>query len=155
VQAINGPIGATPPPRSGSPEILYPIERSARWRHIPASVEEIYKEALKVEKISPRACALMAGVALEEICHVEQAKGETLAQRLDDLITSERIPKMLAEMAQHLRHLRNIGAHAMEEKVTQEDVPVMLYFVEAILEYLYVAPATIEAVQTRLNIRRQ
>jgi hypothetical protein len=48
-----------------------------------------------------------------------------------------------------------MGAHAMEEKVTQEDVPVMLYFVEAILEYLYVAPATIEAVQTRLNIRRQ
>lgn len=153
VQQVNGSIGVTPPPRSGTPEILYPVERSARWRHIPAPVEDMYKEALKVEKVSPRACALMAGLALEAICQVEQAKGSSLAERLNDLATSGRIPTTLVKMAQHLRHLRNVGAHAMDEKVTQEDVPIMLYFVEAILEYLYVAPATIEAVQTRLSAR--
>ena len=150
-QEIIGAIGAAPPPRSARPEILYPIERSGRWHHIPPSIEEIYQEALKVENVSPRACAVMAGLALEEICHVERAKGATLSEQHDGLAQSGRIPSTLVDMAQQLRRLRNIGAHAIDEKITQADVPVMLYFVEAILEYLYVAPATIQIVQERLR----
>lgn len=151
VQNVPGKIGSAPPARSASPKVLYPTERSTRWQHIPSSILDFYSEALKVEKVSPRSCAVMAGLALEEICTVEEAKGSSLSERLNHLAQSERIPRTLVEMAQHLRYFRNISAHAMEEKVTEADVPVMLYFVEAILEYLYVAPATLQAVQARLQ----
>jgi Domain of unknown function (DUF4145) len=155
VQETKGAIGSAPPARSETPEVLYPVERSTRWQHIPPAVQEMYTEALKVEKVSPRSCAVMAGLALEAICTVEQAKGTSLAERLNNLAQSERIPHTLVGMAQHLRYFRNISAHAMEEKVTEADVPILLYFVEAILEYLYVAPATIQAVQARLHVNKK
>ena len=72
-----------------------------------------------------------------------------LAERLKNLANSGRIPQTLAEMAQQLRLLRNLGAH--DDEVTEEDVPIILDFLEAILEYLYVAPAKIAAVQARLD----
>ena len=93
----------------------------------------------------------MAGLTLEAVCQHEQAKGSSLSERLNHLVTSERIPKTLAEMAHHLRQLRDIGAHLTEEEILPEDVPVIMDFVEAILEYLYVAPAKIRAVQDRLG----
>ncbi len=55
-------------------------------------------------------------------------------------------------MAHQIRQIRNLGAHADEDdEVTGADVPIMLDFLEAILEYLYVAPAKIAAVQVRLK----
>ena len=76
-----------------------------------------------------------------------------MADKIDSLVSSERIPQTLAEMAHQLRKIRNWGAHDTEEDVKEEDVPLMLDFVEAILEYLYVAPAKIEVVRERLSKR--
>jgi Domain of unknown function (DUF4145) len=45
-------------------------------------------------------------------------------------------PNTLAEMAQQLKELRNLGAHDAEDEVTNEDVPTIISFLEAILEYL-------------------
>jgi hypothetical protein len=58
---------------------------------------------------------------------------------------------VLAEMAQQLKELRNLGAHDAEDEVTNEDVPTIISFLEAILEYLYVAPAKIAVVRARLK----
>jgi hypothetical protein len=88
--------------------------------------------------------------ALEAACNHEQAQGRTLAQKLNYLAQNGRIPNTLAEMAHQLKELRNLGAHDAEDEVTENDVPIILDFLEAILEYLYVAPAKIEAVRTRL-----
>ena len=81
---------------------------------------------------------------------MNRQRGVPSSPRLNHLVASERIPKTLAEMAHHLRQLRNIGAHLTEEEIRTEDVPVIIDFVEAILEYLYVAPSKIRAVQERL-----
>ena len=74
-----------------------------------------------------------------------------LADKLTYLAGAGRIPQTLAEMAHHLKELRNLGAHDAEDTVTEEDVPIILDFLEAILEYLYVAPAKVAAVQARLK----
>jgi hypothetical protein len=118
---------------------------------LPPDIGRNYQEVLRVEKHSPRACAVMAGLTLEAVCEYEQARGSSLAERLNHLVAEERIPKTLADMAHHLRQLRNMGAHLTEEEILPEDVPVIIDFVEAILEYLYVAPAKIRAVQERLG----
>jgi len=106
-----------------------------------------------VEKQSPRACTTLVGVTLEAVCQVEQAKGTSLSEQLNDLATSGRIPATIGEMAQHLRYLRNIGVHKTYETVTEEDIPVLLEVLEAILEYLYVFPATMKALQLRLQTK--
>lgn len=150
VQTVSGGPNGTRPPRGSSPELLYPVPRMLD-AVLPPHIGRNYQEVLRVEKHSPRACAVMAGLTLEAICEHEQARGSSLAERLNHLVKAQRIPGTLAEMAHHLRHLRNMGAHLTEEEILPEDVPVIIDFVEAILEYLYVAPAKIRAVQERLG----
>ncbi len=132
--------------------VLYP-EPGARTAltNLPTAIEKAYRGALAVQDIEPNLCAVAAGRTLEAVCKHEKAIGKTLAEKLDDLVKSDRIPRTLAEMAHQLRQIRNLGAHATEDEVTELDVPIILHFVEAILEYLYVAPAKIAAVQARLT----
>lgn len=132
---------------------LYPEVKTAKTplTNLPETIEKKYKAALKVQDIEPSACAVLAGRTLEAVCNYENATGGTLSAKLSALASSERIPPTLAQMARQLKQLRNLGAHDAEDDVTEEDVPIILDFLEAILEYLYVAPAKIAAVQARLN----
>ncbi|HVB20946.1 MAG TPA: DUF4145 domain-containing protein [Ktedonobacteraceae bacterium] len=131
-------------------EILYPSLKTP-LSNLPLLVERRYQAALKVRNIEPSACAVLVGRTLEAVCHHEKAAGRTLADKINNLLTTNRIPKTLAEMAGQLRQIRNLGAHDAEDEVTDEDVLIILDFLEAILEYLYVAPAKIAAVQARLK----
>jgi hypothetical protein len=72
-------------------------------------------------------------------------------EKLNYLAQKGRIPKTLAEMAHQVRLLRNLAAHDAEDEVTEKDVPIILESLEAILEFLCIAPAKIEAVRARLN----
>jgi hypothetical protein len=72
-------------------------------------------------------------------------------QKLDSLAESGRMHQQLAEMGQQLRQTRSLGAHDAEDDVTDDDVPVILDFVEAIREYPYGAPAKIAAREERLR----
>ena len=130
-------------------KILYPSIQT-NLTNLPADIDGAYTAAIKVKNIEPNACAVLVGRTLEAACNHEQAQGRTLAQKLNYLAQNGRIPNTLAEMARQLKELRNLGAHDAEDEVTEQDVPIILDFLEAILEYLYVAPAKIEAVRTRL-----
>jgi hypothetical protein len=90
---------------------------------------------------------------LEVVCLQEGATGKNLVERLTVLADSGRIPGPLAHMAQQLRQIRNLGAHAATDEVRAADVPVILEFGEAILEYLYRAPAKVAAVSDRLKAK--
>jgi hypothetical protein len=131
-------------------KILYPVTK-APSENLPSPVMKVYEAALKVKPIDPSAFAVLAGRILEAACNHEKAQGRNLAQKLEYLAKSERIPTTLVKMAQQVRLLRNLAAHDAEDEVTEKDVPIILEFLEAILEYLYVAPAKIQAVQKRLT----
>ncbi len=128
---------------------VYPSE--TKLNNIPSLVEKRYKEALKVQHISPNAFAVMAGRTLEAALNDKGVEGKMLGNKLHNLTTSDLIPKQLQEMAKQINKLRVFGAHDVEEDVIEEDVPIILSFVEAILEYLYIAPAKLAAVQSRLD----
>ena len=130
--------------------ILYPTPQTT-IEDLPENVKKAYEAALKVRNIEPNAFAVLIGRTLEIICKDRNAKGKTLYERLNDLSERNEIPGRLAEMAQGLRSLRNIGAHADLGEVVQSDVPILIDFCEAILEYIYRAPARITILQRRLN----
>ena len=136
-------------PTSFVSEILYP-EAKAPLTNLPKTIEKRYMDALGSKDVSPSAFAVLAGKTLETVCNYEHMTGSTLEKKLKNLIGSDRIPPVLAQMAQQIRQIRNLGAHDAEDDATEEDVPIILDFLEAILEYLYVAPAKIAALQARL-----
>jgi hypothetical protein len=121
---------------------------------LPPLVGKAWEAALAVRNVEPNAFAVLVGRTLEVICLEEGAAGATLVHKLKSLAASGRIPDQLADMADKLREIRNLGAHASpSDEVKQADVPVIFEFADAILEYLYRAPAKIEAVEARLSKR--
>jgi hypothetical protein len=140
----------------GSEDTLFPSADERDDSTLPAPVAKAWEAALAVRHVEPNAFAVLTGRTLEVICQEEGANGRTLVQKLTDLGDSGRIPGPLATMAQKLREIRNLGAHASpSDEVKTADVPVIFDFADAIIEYLYRAPAKIAAVESRLTKRSE
>lgn len=134
----------------GSTDTLLPTgERDDSALH--PEVARAWKAALAVRYVEPNAFAVLTGRTLEVIARVEGAQGKTLVQKLTDLARSGRVPGPLADMAQTLRQIRNLGAHDTGDEVKATDVAAIFEFADAIIEYLYRAPAKIKAVEARLG----
>jgi len=118
---------------------------------LPPKVDSAYKAALSVKNIDSNAFGVLIRRLLEMVCIDRAAQGRVLNDQLRDLVTKGEIPERLANMAQQLRQLGNIGAHAGAGDLTTAEVPFLDELCRAILEYLYVAPQTIARVQERLD----
>ena len=135
-------------------KVLFPLERNLGYLGaVPDDVRRSYEAALKVQNIEPNAFAVLVGRTLEIICRQEKASGKRLMDKLDFLANSGRIPQVLAQMSQNLRLLRNLGAHIDEDgdEVDKKDIPFIIEFVDAILEYLYIAPIKISRIEKRIK----
>lgn len=143
-------------PTLAKSSILYPSARTPiSLTNVPKAIEKEYKFALKYQNNDPNACVVYIGRALDEVCNYEKIKDGRLIERLNQLIKLKNLPEPLATMSHQIRLIRNMGAHADgKHEINEEDVPIILDFLEAILEYLYVAPAKIEALRTRLEARK-
>jgi hypothetical protein len=131
---------------------IYPTERDNSV--LPEKVRKQFDAALKVKKIEPGLYAVGIRRMLETVANEEQAAGKDLFEKLDDLAADGRIPGPLAKIAHQLRELGNLGAHDAEIEVEPEDVPVIGDLADAILEYLYRAPAKLATVQAGIEERR-
>jgi Domain of unknown function (DUF4145) len=131
-------------------EILYP-NNSKEIIGLPREISESLKAAQRVKTIDSNAFAVLLGRVLDLICIDKEAKGKSLYDRLADIANKNIIPQQLVEMANQLRHLRNIGAHANLGELTPEEIPVLESLINAILEYVYSAPALMKKVQTRIE----
>lgn len=118
---------------------------------LPEALAAEYAEALKIEKISKEAYAVMIGRVLERLCKDKNAKGERLYDQIKDLSKRGLIPEQLCEMAHALRFLRNAGAHVTDFQIEQDEVQSMKDFINTMLEYVYVAPAKLNALKASIE----
>jgi len=127
-------------------EILYPI-KTKPIIGLPKEVNMSYEAALRVSNIDPNAFAVLLGRVLDKVCLDRKAQGESLSEKLQYLAKQGEIPSRLAEIAHQLRQLRNIGAHADLGDLTEKEIPILSALCNAILEYVYTAPALIDQVK--------
>jgi predicted RNA-binding Zn-ribbon protein involved in translation (DUF1610 family) len=133
-------------------ETLYPTTRDNSA--LPGRVRQRFDAAHKVRKIDPSFYAVGVRRMLETVANEKKAKGKDLFEKLDDLVSRDLIPAPLARAAHQLRRLGNLGAHDEEIELEEEDVPAIESLADAILEYLYRAPAKISAVEKSLKARK-
>src|SRR5205085_3563826 len=91
------------------------------------------------------------GRVLEFVCIDRKATGDTLFKQLKDLANRGEIPGPLADMADQLRTLRNIGAHASLGELSGAETPILDDLCRAILEYVYAAPHRVANVAKRID----
>ena len=131
-------------------EILYP-STGLRLSGLPHQIQQAYEKALKVRPIDANAYAVHIGRILEMVCEDRKATGKDLYNKLNDLATKGEIPTKLVGVANSLRHLRNVGAHASLGELTRDDIPILDDLCKAILEYVYSAPYLVEKAEQQLN----
>jgi hypothetical protein len=129
---------------------LYPVS-SKLPLGLPLTIQKEYEAALKVRSISANAYGVLMGRVLELVCEDRTAKGKDLFQRLADLATKGEIPSKLVAVADKLRTLRNVGAHAVLGELTEKEVPILESLSRAILEYVYSAPFLVEQANDTLE----
>ena len=132
--------------------LAYPKPLSAP-RDVPAEIRRLFDEAVSALHSAPSLTAVGIRKCLEAVCDDRHAQGKDLAARIAFLSSTGAIPKTLGEMMDASRAFGNIGAHFGQNSVTAEQAKTLLEFTLAIFEYIYVAPAKIEAVRKSLQTR--
>jgi hypothetical protein len=97
------------------------------------------------------AYGVLIGRVLELICEDRNAGGTFLGERLADLAVKGEIPEKLVGVANSLRNLRNIGAHATLGELTPGEIPILDNLCRAILEYVYSAPYLVAQAEKRVE----
>jgi hypothetical protein len=107
---------------------------------VPQAVRTCYTEALRVRHLAPNAFAGQIRRALEAVCDDLGAERGSLEKRLPQLASSNVIPPVVANIAQLLRKVGNIGAHHDARTVEFVLVDRIDEFFRTMLEYVYIAP---------------
>lgn len=137
-------------PESTDVDVLYPKPMSREA--LPPNVTKEYDLALRGRGVDPAFYALGVRRTLEAICTDEGITGNNLSQRLTKLADGGRLPQDLADLTSSLRKIGNFGAHAGTE-VPEEEISAVGDLMEALLEYLYRAPAKLAAVRQSFAAR--
>lgn len=133
---------------------LYP-SGSRMPQGLPDKIMRAYEAALRVRSVDPNAYAVLARRLLEMLCEDRCAQGRDLFQKLSDLASKGEIPNKLVGVANGLRSMGNIGAHATLGELTPAEIPILDDLTRAILEYVYSAPALAQQAEDRLNQLKQ
>lgn len=112
-------------------------DRGNNWE-LPTVVRVSLDEAAKCFRAGAySACAVMCGRALEGVCVDKKTASKMLAKGLEELLNTKVIDDRLFAWGEQLRKMRNLGAHASDERVVREDARDLLDFLYAICDYVY------------------
>lgn len=131
-------------------KVLYPFDARIPLG-LPEAIEKAYRAAMKVKSIDANAFGVLIGRVVEKVCADRGATGSTLYARLGDLASHGEIPSKLVDVADKLRALRNVGAHAELGELTTEEVPIVDDLCRAILDYIYTAPYLADRAEISLS----
>lgn len=107
---------------------------------VPSPIRGIYDDARRIRSLNPDAFATQIRRALEALCNDRNAKGHTLASQLRDLAKRNEIPDVLVDLANTVRLVGNVGAHAGSRKVHQLQAYQIDEFFRVLVEFVYIAP---------------
>jgi Domain of unknown function (DUF4145) len=138
-------------PHSEFGERTYPRSVSEE-SGIPYIVRDAYREAERVKQHSNVAYAILARRVLEVIAKERGVAERNLSRAMSVLADRGEIPPILAEAATLIRTFGNVSAHSSVEKINGIHVEMIEKFLEALVQYLYVAPAALEGFKFLLDI---
>ncbi len=132
----------------------YQLLQPAEDEHIsglPAHLATAYAVALQVKPTNSAAyCALLTRL-LRLVCTDQNSEAATLLGALDDLAERGLISGRLADLAGEFQRSRNIRSDTDLAKLRRFDIPVLESLVQAVLAYVYVAPAMVETVRATMD----
>jgi hypothetical protein len=116
----------------------YPSHDRHIGYYLPEIVRQSYEEAVRCESGKTWiACVVMVGRTLEAVCKEFDPNARSVFEGLKALHTKGIISAEILDWGSELRVLRNVGAHATNQKIEVIDATGALDFLQATLEILY------------------
>ena len=131
--------------------ILYPSATESP-RALPKPIQAAWDAAMRVRKVDPNAFSVLLGRVLDVICAEENARGDTLYKRVEQLAVEKIFPEHLTKAAHGLRKLRNFGAHGDLGQLSESDAPLLQSLCAALLMHLYTVPTLARDAEERLEM---
>ena len=135
-------------------ELLYPPLVKLN-ETVPAEIRNSYGEAIKIKKLTPSGFAVLIRRTLEYLCNEQKAEGRSLREKITYMGKEGIIPKTLSLMADKIRIIGNIGAHASSIKIDSKEAEIIDDFLIAMVEYVYIAPYKIRGLAKALEEKKK
>jgi len=125
--------------------VVYPITRKIASKEIPEPIKSEFEEAcLCLAMGAYRAGVSMCQIALEALWREQKVPD------LQALYKQGTISKQLCERANEIRRWGNVAKHEpIPDVVSEEDVRQLLTYLDAILDHVYVQPASLDALKQK------
>lgn len=122
---------------------------------VPEKLLKKYEEIWFLRMQVPNAFANQIRRCLEMICNDFHAKGKTLFSKLIDLKEKGLLPGENEELTRVIREVGNIGSHDSGQDLDIWDVELLDEFFKTIVDYLYIVPAKLKRLNTRLIVNNR
>ena len=141
--------------------LAYP--RTATWApcptEVPAAFAEDYRESCLVLADSPKASAALSRRCLQNVLRgVAKVKPGNLADEIQQVIDSGKLPSYLVESIDAIRNIGNFAAHPMKSQKSGEILPIEpgeaewnLDTLEAVFDFYFVQPEVIRKKREALD----
>ncbi len=121
---------------------------------VPNEIYSAFESAIKTKGIDYSICLLSLRRVLEMICNDKGAKGQTLENKIRDLVESKLLPEMIGDACWIIRQLGNEAAHSDKIEVYSYDVEQVIGYVGTIIDYLYSMPHRISKMKETIIKRK-
>lgn len=126
-------------------EIIFPPNELSDEKIVPTDIIKAFKASQRVRHIDTHVYLISIRRTLELICNDNNASGNNLAKKIEDLANKGILPESLRIASDFTRILGNQGAHSTAT-VTKDVSLHLLAFVKYIIEYIYVLPEKLSEV---------
>lgn len=121
---------------------------------VPKEIYTAFEAAIKTKGIDFSICLLSLRRVLEMICKDRGAVGNTLEQKIADLVSKNIFTSTLDNACWIIRQLGNEAAHADEIKVYKNDVEQVIEYISIIIKYLYSMPYQVKRMKEKIEKRK-
>lgn len=139
-----GPIVIETPDPQGASEVLRTVPEDpnvVEIRHLPPDVERFYLGAVRIMRAGePEAAAVQLRRTIESAVTKFEIEPFPLVKAVKQLIQQNFITKQFGEALDHVRRLGNLGAHAGDEILGEDEVRAALDFTTQLLRNLFEIP---------------
>ena len=142
------------------PSIEFECERTIypplppQFAYISEFLQKELLRALEIRHHSANAFAVQVGRVLEVVCTELGSQGKTLADQLEYLVSEGTLPGLIGTASNHIRVLRNVGAHSSLGEVTKDEADSLYQLLLVVLEYVYVVPCLLRELQISMAVKR-
>lgn len=136
-------------------ETHYPLVGDQFSDQLPRIVHASFLEASRcLNAAAPIATVVMCRRTIEAIIKDQGSSKRTLIEGIKDLVATKTLPSSLGALADVVRVVGNVGAHASDDLVEQAQAREMYDLTKALVDAIYITPHRVAGIRQKFDAEK-